>query len=219
MQVAFPDNVRIRNFRARIEGLRIGSFTNIDGEPFARPSLNGFWRVNMTLLSHDEDSHLALTAFLAALQGNATTVLPMVTQWLPNGANGRKLAISRPAPVFSTDHAGFASEPFGGFALIAPAQHRDSFIDVSCPEMSRLRPGHRITLGDRMHQVIKVHAINESETASRVSLSPPVRGNFNAGEVVVVDQIKLKARLESADDVEDWNIPYADVKATFIEAF
>lgn len=219
MIYAFPSNVRIRNVRPRVEGLRLGTFTNIDNEAFARPALNGFWRVELTLLSHDEDSHLALTAFLAAMRGHARTVLPLTTRWLPNDANGRKLAINREAPAFGMDHMGFAADPFDGFTLRAPASHRDSYIDVSKPELSHLRPGHRFTIGDRMYQVINASAINDSETSARVSIMPPIRGNHDAGSLVNVDDLRMLAQMESADDPEDWNIAHSEVKAVFVEAF
>lgn len=219
MIYSFPSNVRIRNVRARVEGLRLGTFTNIDNEAFARPALNGFWRVEMTLLSHDEDSYLALTAFMAEMRGQARTVLPLTTRWLPNDENGRKLSINREAPAFGMDHMGFASDPFPGFTLRSPASHRNSYIDVNKPELSHLRPGHRFSIADRMYQVTKASAINESDTASRISIKPPIRGNHDAGSLVQVDDLRLLAQMESADDPEDWNIAHAEVKATFIEAF
>ena len=219
MQINFPGNIRIRRIRSRLEGLRLSPFTNIDGEPFARPSLNGHWRAEMDLLCSNEDEYLALSSFLTAMRGGNTTVLPMTTQWLPNDASGRKLNGFQQAPEYTSTHEGWLGTPFGGYTLRAAAQRGHSFIDVNAPALSKLRPGHKISLGERMHEVIADSAIGEMETAQRVSLMPNVRDNQNVGAVVVVDQLKLRAQMESAGDLDTWNIPFGEVTAVFIEAF
>lgn len=219
MQINFPGNIRIRRIRSRLEGLRLNPFTNIDGEPFARPSMNGHWRVEMDLLCSNEDEYLALSSFLTGMRGGNTTVLPMTTQWLPNDAKGRKLNGFQQAPEYTSNHEGWMGEPFGGYTLRAPALRRHSFIDVNTPELSNLRPGHRVSLGERLHEVISASAIAESPTAQRLSLMPNVRDNADAGSLVVVDQLKLLARMESAGDLEAWNIPFGEVTTVFIEAF
>lgn len=219
MRQHFPPNIRIRRIRAKLDGLRHQPFTNIDGETFNKPTMNGFWRVSMDLMCSNESEYLALSDFITSMRGNARTVLPMTTQWLPNSERGRRLNGFTQAPIFTADHEGFAGEPFDGFRLLAPASHRDSYIDVSCPALSRLRPGHRIALGERLHQVGSVTALNESETQWRVSVRPSIRGSYPTGTVVVVDQLKLLAQMESADDLDDWNLPFHDLTANFIEAF
>ncbi|OJH46170.1 hypothetical protein [Paracoccus sp. SM22M-07] len=219
MQINFPGNIRIKRIRPRLEGLRSSPFVNIDGEPYARPSLNGRWRVEMDLMCAIEDEYLALSAFLMAMSAGNTTTLPMTTHWLPNDSNGRRLNGFAEAPEFTGNHEGWISEPFAGYTLRTPATRRDSFIDVNVPELSQLRPGHRITLGDRLHEVIGASHIAESDTAQRLSLMPNVRQNADAGSLVVVDQLKLHAQMESAGDLEVWQVPFGEVTAVFVEAF
>ena len=219
MRVAFPYPVRLQSSIPRLEGQRLGTFTNIDGEAFARPSLNGYWRVDMTVIARGMQAHLALSAFVTAMSGNARCVAPICTPWRPNDSNGRPLTRGGVAPEYTLDHVGFANDPFPGFTLRSPASHRDSFIDVNKPELSHLWPGMFITLGERLHQVRDVSAIAESDTAIRASIMPPIRGNHDAGTVVVVDQLRLLCQMESGDQIGVDTSPIKTARLSFIEAF
>ena len=219
MRVAFPYPVRLQSSIPRLDGQRLGTFTNIDGEAFARPSLNGYWRLDMTVVAREMQAQLALSAFVTAMSGHARCVVPICTQWRPNDDRGRPLARGGVAPEYTFDHVGFANDPFDGFTLRAPASHRDSFIDVNKPELSHLWPGMFITLGERLHQVINVSAIADSDTAIRASVMPPIRGNHDAGTVVVVDQLRLLCAMESGDQIGLDTSPIKTARLSFIEAF
>ena len=219
MRVAFPYPVRLQSSLPRLDGQRLGQFTNIDGETFARPSLNGFWRVDMTVVAYTMQAQLALSSFVTAMSGNARCVVPICTGWRPNDANGRPLARGGVAPEYTLDHVGFANDPFDGFTLRSPASHRNTFIDVTKPSLSHLWPGMFITLGERLHQVVNVSAINDSETACRVSVMPPIRGNHDAGTVVIVDQLRLLCQMESGDQIGVDTSPIKTARLSFIEAF
>lgn len=219
MRVAFPYPVRLQSSIPRLDGQRLGTFTNIDGEAFARPSLNGFWRVDMTVVARDMQAQLALSAFVTAMSGHARCVVPICTQWRPNDDRGRPLARGGVAPEYTFDHVGFANDPFDGFTLRAPASHRDSYIDVDKPALSHLRPGMFISPGERLHQVVNVSAIADSETAIRVSVLPPIRGNHDAGSLVVVDQLRLLCQMESGDQIGVDTSPIKTARLSFIEAF
>jgi len=220
MQVSFPYPAKIRASVPQLSGMRFSPFTNIDGESFAKPSLNGFWRLDVTAFAYGMGDQLALSSFVTQMQaGGATCVVPVATQFRPNDASGRMLAPNGSAPEWTFDHVGFANDPFDGFTLRAAASHRDSYIDVDKPALSQLWPGHYITLGDRLHQVVNVSAIGESETAIRVSVMPNIRGDHSAGEVVVVDRLRLKCRLEDGDQI---GVSIEVLKASslsFVEAF
>lgn len=219
MRVAFPYPVRLQSSLLRLDGQRLGQFTNIDGEAFARPALNGFWRLDMTLVALDQQAQLALSGFVTDMSGNARCVVPICTLWRPNDADGRPLTRGGVAPEYTLDHVGFANDPFPGFTLLASASHRDSFIDVAKPALSHLVPGMFITIGERLHQVGKVSAIGESETAIRVSIKPPIRGNHDAGTLVVVDQLKLLCTMESGDQIGVDTSPIKTARLSFVEAF
>lgn len=224
MRVAFPYPVRLQSSLPRLDGQRLGTFTNIDNESFARPSLNGFWRVDMTVVAYTMQAQLALSSFITAMSGNARCVVPICTGWRPNDANGRPLARGGVAPEYTINHVGFANDPFDGFTLRAPASHRDSFIDVNKPELSHLWPGMMIslidsTLAKRMHQVVNVSAIADSDTAVRVSIMPPIRGNHDAGSIVIVDQLGLLCAMESGDQIGVDTSPIKTSRLSFIEAF
>lgn len=219
MRVAFPHPVRLQSSLPRLDGQRLGTFTNIDGETFSKPSLNGFWRVDMDVIAYTMQSQLALSAFVTAMSGHARCVVPICTGWRPNDNRGRPLARGGVAPEYTLDHTGFANDPFDGFTLRAPASHRDSYIDVTKPELSHLWPGMHITLGERLHQVVSVSAIDESETAIRASVMPPIRGNHDAGAIVVVDQLRLLCQMESGDQIGLDTSPIKTARLSFIEAF
>lgn len=220
MQVSFPFPVKLQSSVPRLEGLRFQPFTNIDGETFAKPALNGFWRLDMTVLAHDMQSHLALSSFITQMSAAGTTcVVPVCTQWRPNDQRGRRLTGCDMAPLYMFDHVGFMGEPFDGFTLRAAAAHRASYIDVNKPSLSQLWPGHFITLGDRLHQVVNTTSIGESETAIRVSIMPSVREAQPSGAVVVVDQLRLKCVMESGDQIGVSTGRFRSSALSLVEAF
>jgi hypothetical protein len=208
MQVAFPYPVKVQASTPKLVGLRFSPFTNIDNESFATPSLNGRWELDINLAGVGMRGQLALSSFVTQMEtAGATCDVPVCVQWRPNDANGRMLVPNGLSPEWTFDHVGFANDPFEGFTLRAAASHRDSYIDVDKPALSQLWPGHYITLGDRLHQVVNVSAIEESETAIRVSVMPNIRGDYDLGELVVVDQLRLKCRMETGDQVGGFGGP------------
>lgn len=223
MQYSFPYPARVQSSVPTLHGLRHEPFVNIDGESFAKPAMSGFWRTEMRIIARDVQAQMALSAFLTAMSGAAECVVPICVQWRPNDGSARP--IPRPlvrggvAPEYLFDHTGFANDPFDGFTLAAPASHRDSYIDVSKPVLSQLWPGHFITLGDRLHQVVDVSAIDEREDRIRVSVMPSIRGGYPAGEIVIVDQLRLRCRMESGDQIGFGLERMKGSEITFIEAF
>ena len=217
MRVAFPAPVRVQSSIPRLEGMRLGTFTNIDGEAFARPALNGFWRLDMTLIAYGMQSELALAAFVTAMRGHARSVVPICSKWRPNDDRGYPLGRGGMAPEYTLEHTGFMGEPFDGFRLAASALHRDSHIDVTKPALSHLWPGMLVTLGDRLHRVVNVTTL--TDTSVRASIMPPIRGGYPAGEIVVVDQLRLLCQMESGDPVGTDTSPFKTARMSFIEAF
>lgn len=202
MEYGFPFPVRIQSQVPQLEGLRLSPFTNLDGEQHPRPTLNGRWRINMAVVARGEGAQLALAAFYDAMsQGGATCVVPVCTQFRPNNHDGRMLTGCDMAPEYTFEHVGFLGEPFDGFTLRVAANHRDSYIDVNMPLLSKIRAGHLISLGERLHRVINVNFISESETAARLSLIPNVRGSYPAGEIVIVDQLRIKCQMLEGDPI------------------
>lgn len=220
MEYAFPFPVRLQSQVPQIDGLRLGTFTNIDGETFAKPAMNGFWRVDMTVVARDMQAQLALSAFTTAMaQAGATCTVPICTQFRPNNEYGRPMTGCDMAPLYTFDHVGFLAEPFGGFTLLSSVNHRDSHIEVSKPELSQLWTGHMISIGDRLYQVVNVSPIDESDTAIRVSVVPSIRGNHDAGTTVIVDQLRLKCVLESGDQIGLGTQRIKTASLSFVEAF
>ena len=220
MQVSFPYPVCVQTTSMDLDGMRFSPFTNIDNESFGKPTLNGFWRVDMSLIGLSQQAQLALSAFHTQMKpASARCVIPVISQWRPNDENGRMLAHNHPAPEWTFDHVGFAAEPFDGFTLRPAVSHRESYIDVDKPALSQLWPGHYISLGKHLHKVVNVSAIDESETAIRVSVMPNIRGNHNAGEVVIVDQLALEVTCVESDPIVNEGARMSPVGFSFVEAF
>lgn len=220
MQITFPFPVKVQAAIPQLQGLRLNPFTNVDGETFAQPTLNGFWRLNMQVAAHDMQSHLALDAFLTAMEApGAECVVPVFVKYRPLGNNGRMLTRGGPAAPWTADHVGFTSEPFDGFTLRAAAAYRDSFIDVNMPALSRLWPGHYISLGDRLHKVVNVTPLDENARRARVSVMPNLRAAHPVGTVVIVDQLRLRSTMESGDPIGAIMSPFQQSALSLIEAF
>ena len=220
MQVSFPHPVLVRSTAPELTGLRHSPFTNIDGESFAKPALNGFWNLELAVIAPDMQAQMALSAFVTAMSAaSAECVVPVLVQWRPNDRHGRMLDHGGVGPSFTFDHTGFQSEPFDGYSLIAAASHRDSYIDVQTPDLSHLWPGHYLTLGDRLHQVVNVNSIGESATQVRIHVMPNIRGGYPAGETVIVDQLRLRCRLNKGDQIGHTIDPVRFGGLSFVEAF
>lgn len=220
MEYSFPFPVRVRSSAPSLAGLRLSPFTNIDGEVFGTPSLNGLWRIDMSVIARGMQAHLALSGFIDAMsQAGATCAVPVCTQWRPNDQYGRPLTGCDMAPEYLFDHVGFLGDPFDGFTLRRPAAHRDSYVDVDKPALSHLWIGHFFTLDDRLYRVINVSAIDESDTSVRLSVIPNIRGNHEAGKVVIVDQLRLRCQMEEGSLVGFSADRIKESRLSFVEAF
>lgn len=218
-EIEFPRGIAITSIKPTLLGQRFEPFTNIDGEAFGKPSLGGFWSFEVQMGALDERGMLALASLTTAMGGSAETLLPLSNQWVPEDATGRRLVGFLQGPEWGLDHTGYQAEPFGGYTLMAAGFHRDSYIDVHKPELSQIWPGHFITLGDRLHRVIGVSAIDEDPTKARLTIRPGLRGNYPPGELVVVDYLVCRVRMQEGDAAVLHSTPYQQISATFIEAF
>lgn len=220
MEFAFPGGLHLLSNAATLTGMRGDPFININGEPFGRPMLNGAWQIRMQVLAKSAQSKLGLSAFVTAMQiPHATCMVPVRALSYPADAAGRPLSASMISPEFGADHMGFAADRAEGYELLTAASHRDSWIDLVKPAASQLMPGHYLTIGDRLYQVIRVSALGESETAVRVSVLPNIRGSHAAGTPVVIDRLQLRCRLQDGDQFGRSIERHAVVPLTFIEAF
>ena len=220
MDVAFPYPVTVRASVPKLAGTRFSPFTNIDGEAFGKPTLNGLWKLDMNLIAKDMHAQLALSSFVTQMEAaGATCVVPVVSNWYPNESTGRMLRPNFSAQRYTFDHVGWDGAVFEGFTLRTNASHRDSFIDIDTPELSQLWPGHYVTLDDRLYQVTKVSAIAESATAARVSVMPNIRGDHLQGKVVVVDHLQLRCRMETGDQIGASIDVVKFGSVSFVEAF
>lgn len=220
MQVSFPYPVRLRSVTPMLEGLRFDPFTNVNNETFAKPALNGFWRISMEVVARDMQAKLALSSFVTQMSAAGTTcVIPICTQFRPNDRNGRPLTGCDMAPEYTFDHVGFLGDPFDGYTLRSAVSHRDSYINVNTPALSKVTPGMFISLGERFYQVVNAVSINENDRAWRLSVMPNIRGNHASGSVVIVDQLRLKVAMESGDQIGVSTLPIKIANLSFIEAF
>lgn len=220
MEATFPWPCRVVSCKPRLEGMRQEPFVNIDGEPFGRPTLNGFWSVELELLARGDAAQMALAGFITALEpGGTTCVMPIPSRWRPVDNRGRRIVGAAPSPLYTRGHAGFASRPFGGYTLHAAAPRRASYIDINMPTLGQIVGGQLITLGDRLHQVVNVSALDEDPRRARLSLMPNLRAAHPSGTVVVVDQLQLKAQMQTGDPVDPGRGLFKRTTLRMVEAF
>lgn len=221
MQVSFPYPTRFISSMPDLDGLRHSPFVNIDNESFAAPKLNGYWRVNMRLLAHGMQGQLALSSFITAMRYAGTTcVIPICVHHWPNNEHGRPLSGNCAVNEWTDNHTGFVAEPFDGFRLVSNVSHRDSYVDVETPALSRLMPGHFFSLGnDTLYQVLNTNSISETPRRYRVHVAPFIRGDHAAGDLVIVDQIRLRCHMRSGEQIGlDTNL-FKTSQLEFVEAF
>jgi hypothetical protein len=220
MEVAFPWPCRVASCVPKLEGLRHEPFVNIDGEPFARPTLNGFWSVDLELFARGNEAQMAMSGFVTSMSAGGTScVIPIPSHWRPVDARGRRIAGSNPSPLFTRGHAGFASQPFGGYTLRAAAGRRNSYIDINMPALGQIVVGQLITLGDRLHQVVNMSALDEHPSRARLSLMPNLRDFYPVGAVVVVDQLRLKVQMQTGEPIDPGRGLFKRSTLRMVEAF
>ncbi|WP_090739571.1 hypothetical protein [Paracoccus tibetensis] len=199
----------------KLEGLRHEPFVNIDGEPFARPTLNGFWTVEMEVHARGLDQQRALSGFVTAMSGHATCTLPIPSTWRALDGAGRRYS----GLYGARSPQGFASPPFNGFTLISAARRRDSFIDIQKRPQARIQFGDHISLGDRLHKVVGAAELDGNPDRVRLSLMPNLRAAYPAGTVVVVDQLRLTVQMQTGDPVDPGRGLFKGTALRLVETF
>lgn len=220
MEFGFPYPVRVLSQTAALMGMRGEPFTNIDGEPFGKPQLNGFWRIEMEVYAKTRMAAMALSAFITAMQqGGTTAIVPICTMGRPTDDTGREIAGIHPGPDYPTDHTGFEAQDYPGVTLETAAFHRDSYIDIAKPALTTIWPGHYVSIKDRLYQVIMASAVNDDDERMRLTVRPPIRGNHDPGDVVVINQLRVRCMLHDAQQVGFAPGNARTTSLTFIEAF
>lgn len=220
MEFAFPGGLRLIRNVPVLQGMRHDPFTNIDGEPFGQPSMSGHWQIQMQVLVDDERSKLALSAFITGMQmPQATCLVPVRAIGYPSDDRGVPVSGGKVSPEYGADHLGYEADPAPGYQLRAAAAHRHSFVDVTKPRLSQLLPGHMLSIGDRLYQAVQVTAIDELETAVRVSVLPLIRGAHETATPVIVDRLRVRCHLLDGDQIGRAIEKQQSVSLNFIEAF
>lgn len=223
MDFAFPHPVSIQSNEPKLEQLRRAPFMNVDGELFATPQLNGRWRIDMSVLARTQHGELALSAFITGMsQAGAFCNVPICTKYRPNASNGRMLSGNQVRGFWFESHVGWKNDPFGGYRAIADAAVRDSYIDISAPDLGAIIPGMFISLGrGRLHKVLKATHVGsgQRDNEQRLHIAPNLRDPVAAGDVIIVDQLVLRCWLDTSGHVPFDGHPHKRVDLSFVEAF
>jgi hypothetical protein len=149
------------------------------------------------------------------------TLVPAWSRYLPRDGQGRTLsrkeAVSVPEQGFG-DNTGLAQTDTVHARLDGAVALRDSAFRVSYDNTTGLRPGHRVGLGERYHEVLSV--VDRGDGTADIRVQPVLRQSYADNTPVILD--RPVCRMHFADENEGYlpfdTSPVASVTVNFREA-
>jgi len=206
--VIWPKRVRISASPARLLGRVRSRSRAISGAETLVPSLTSWWEVNLSVAVVEEDARLEWEAWLAGMRGGlATCAVPMhmsdrVGYLSRDGEAGQGVA-----EFTSHEHWIFDTSSEDRITLAQSAALRATDLPLDLGNAERPRPGHRLSIADRMHRVALSWETDGG--AIMVRVDPPLRSAHSAGTPVDVDQITCLMRLADEGEGEIEDVPGA----------
>lgn len=229
MFVTFPFNLRFQTSGFHVVGASSEPQQSIGGAYSVQPRLGAHWVGSVTFLTTNEETRLALQAFVAGMEGMlGTTSVPVFQRHAPRDGQGRAAPRCAVAPLGNSamfEGGGSQSAEFWGFEnlpavygnLAAGAALRAVEIAVTPTNYTGLRPGHDLTIGDRLHRVVQLRREGEADV---LRITPPLRAAAAAGETVVLDAPHCLMRF--ASEAEGQQVyspsPVSGITMNFVEA-
>jgi hypothetical protein len=217
----FPHQALFQSVRFELVGRSASGGVGLSGATTRVASNSAHWKAEATFLIRGEEGFLAWQGFVAQMQGVlGETLVPAWSRYLPSDANGRALsrkeAVSVPALGFG-DNTGLAQTDVVHARLSTSAASRDGRIKVQYRDTIGLRPGHRIGLGERCHDVLSV-TDNGDDTAF-ITIQPLTRTAYSHLDAVILDRPVCRMRFESEGDgvVSFDTMPVQSVTVNFRE--
>lgn len=189
----------------RIAGASVSGGRSLAGTEQVVVGSGGYWMASLTIPVHRDEQVLAARALLAGLDGRAGTLLAgphdgRRANW-PVDRYGRRITprrVRRP----QLDGTSCADAPDLVPSLIlatlaAPAALRATNAEITVHRGSSLRAGQYFGIGDRLHLITAVTAIDGD--ANSVTFRPPLRAAALANAQVDIVAPRTSMRLASDD--------------------
>lgn len=199
MVVTFPHQALHQDTAFTLVGRSASGGVGLSGAMTRVASGSGHWKAQATFLIQGDDAHLAWLGFVSQMQGVlGETLLPAYPRILPVDIKGRTLSRKEAVGI---DHRGlFDNTGLGQLdikyaELSSDATFRDGFINVKYNDTTGIRVGHKIGLGDRLHEVLST--IDNGDGTHKVFVSPLLRSKYLAGERVIIDRPLCRVRFET----------------------
>ncbi|MCF7700555.1 hypothetical protein [Loktanella sp. M215] len=195
----FPHQALYQSVRFELVGRGASGGVGLSGATTRVASNSAHWKAEATFRIRGEEAYLALQGFVAQMQGVlGETLVPAWSRVLPWDGQGRALsrtaAVSLPAEGFGDD-TGFGQTVIKHASLDVAAALRDGQIRVDYDNTNGLRPGHRIGIGERCHDVMSV--VDMGNDKAHVRVQPLMRQAYPGGTYLVLDRPVCRMRFET----------------------
>lgn len=201
MFATFPHQALFQSVKFWPVGRSASGGVGLSGALTRSASSSGHMRAEATFLIKGEEGYLAWQGFVAQMNGVlGETLVPAWSRFMPKDINGRTLsrteAVSVPKLGFA-DNTGLGQTDVVHASLASGASLRDGIISVNYDNTTGLRPGHRIGIGERCHDIMSVSA--EENGTHTVRVYPLLREAYPNNQRIILDRPVCRMRFETED--------------------
>lgn len=195
----FPHQNCFQSVRFELVGRGASGGVGLSGATTRVASNSAHWKAEATFLIRGEEGYLAWQGFVSQMQGVlGETLVPAWSRYLPRDGKGRALsrkdAVSLPELGF-IDNSGFSQTDLTHATLETSGSLRDGILLIRTDDAIGIRPGHRIGIGERAHDVLSIS--DNSDGTATVRVQPLLRADYPAGERVILDRPVCRMRFET----------------------
>lgn len=225
----FPSALRFKTSGFHVVGASSTPQQSVGGAFSVQPRLGAHWVGSATFLTTNESTTLSLQAFIAGMEGMlGTTYVPVYQRHRPRDGLGRPAGCLSVAALGdglmfegagsdAMEHWGFGGVPAISGSLAVDAPLRSSEIVIARTNYADFRPGHDFSVAGRMYRAINIWPDGAND---RVRITPPLRADAVAGEVVIMDAPHCLMRFASENEGQlvYQPSPVGSVTMNFVEA-
>ncbi len=198
----FPYQALFQSVRFELVGRSASGGVGLSGATTRVASNSAHWKAEATFAIIGEEGFLAWQGFVAQMQGTlGETLVPAWSRYMPRDANGRELsrkdAVSVP-PLGFGDNTGFGQTDTIHAKLEVSEALRDGSIRVRLVDTTGIRPGHRIGIGERCHDVLSGSDLGDGTV--RLRIQPLLRQAYPENERVILDRPVCRMRFDTESE-------------------
>jgi hypothetical protein len=198
----FPHQALFQSVQFQLVGRSASGGVGLSGATTRVASNSAHWKAEAKFVIYGEERFLAWKGFVAQMQGTlGETLVPAWQKYLPRDGQGRRLtltdAVSVP-PLGFGDNSGLAQTETVHADLEGAAALRDGKVRVRMASAFSLRPGHKIGIGERLHEITAISDLGDG--TSNVWVSPLLRQAYPNNERVILDRPLCRMRFETENE-------------------